>query len=366
MAGRGDVDTHALGDVGQHAHGHELGGADREAADGQRDDRDDHPPGRGERAVGRRGSGTHSSCQGAAPRGAFPVWRGPPAAGRGSSAGAGGAAQAQQVRGRGGPARELAVAATPGRPARPRRRPWPRAAGCSAAAARDGGCAARPAAAARRTGRGRRPRPVRSRAGAPRRDSARAPSRPTPRGSSRRTWSRSLVERREQPVGAGAEQVVADEPPQPGELGAHGHGRGVARHGTRRPAGRRCGPRPPTAASASSSRSSECRSESSTGPEGSDSRARSRPRTSSRGATARAGAAAAAGRAGPAARGAASAARASTAATVARTSVSTCGLATWSPPVTSIAPSSAPVTGSCTGAAEQLQGWTGRRKCSLP
>ena len=52
---------------------------------------------------------------------------------------------------------------------------------------------------------------------------------------------------------------------------------------------------------------------------------------------------------------------ASTAATVARTSVSTCGLATWSPPVTSIAPSSAPVTGSCTGAAAQLHGWTVRR-----
>jgi hypothetical protein len=52
---------------------------------------------------------------------------------------------------------------------------------------------------------------------------------------------------------------------------------------------------------------------------------------------------------------------ASTAATVARTRVSTWGLATWSPPVTSMAPSSTPVTGWCTGAAEQLHGCTGRR-----
>ena len=63
VTGRGDVDTHAPGDVGQHAHGHELGGADREAAHGQRDDRDDDPAGGEGWAFGRRRSGTHSYCQ---------------------------------------------------------------------------------------------------------------------------------------------------------------------------------------------------------------------------------------------------------------------------------------------------------------
>ena len=58
-AGHRDRHVHAVGDLGQHAHGHELGGADREPTDGQREDgepevRRSGPGGRVEGRGGRR------------------------------------------------------------------------------------------------------------------------------------------------------------------------------------------------------------------------------------------------------------------------------------------------------------------------
>ena len=236
------------------------------------------------------------------------------------------------------------AAATRGRPARRRRRPGPPGAGRSAAGARDGGCAARPGGATRPAARGPRRHPARGSRAARRRGSAPAPSRPRPGPSSRRTWSRSVSMRPRRRYGrdptrsgptsrrsreSSARTVTATASP--------------AWHSAASCAALR--PSPATAASASSSSSSEWRRESSSGPDGRSSRARSRPSTSSRAAG----------------RGAGGAGRRpapfwtcctcnqrssdSTAATVARTSVSTCGLATWSPPVTSMAPSRAPVNG---------------------
>ena len=55
VPGRGDVDAHAVGDVGEQAHGHELRRADGEAPERERHHRHDQPEGAQGRSVGRGG-----------------------------------------------------------------------------------------------------------------------------------------------------------------------------------------------------------------------------------------------------------------------------------------------------------------------
>src|SRR6185312_743694 len=65
---RGHADADAAGDLGQQAHGHELGRADGEAAERERDEREPQPPlGRARRARQARSGGADTLVGAAAP-----------------------------------------------------------------------------------------------------------------------------------------------------------------------------------------------------------------------------------------------------------------------------------------------------------
>ena len=332
VAGRGDVDADAVGDVGQHAHRDELGGADREAAEGQGDDGDDHPQGarrrRGGRSVG-AGSLTHAA-KSAAPR----------AHSRsvGASARTWGASQPQQVRGGGRPARrarrqpleaglpdddvvpglgqlgvaeqQLRTAAAQHRlaeqgatPARGRRR---RRARASRAAPRRGSAPAprrpRRGPAAGAPGRGRcRPGRAAGRAGSPTR------SAPTSRRS-RDSSARTVTAAASPGWHSAASWAVVRPSPATAASASSSEQLGVPQRQLER--ARRQGQPRPLAAQDLQPRGQPLQ--------------RRRPAPVPRCSCSRC----------------CQRSSDSTAATVARTSVSTCGLATWSPPVTSMAPSS--------------------------